>query len=189
MLTGNSGQFLYIPLSFSEQSAFSLTAGRVTGQTFTSPLKLIHLENGQGLDIEFGGKGNENTTFDYKVWCVKCPRVDVADDLPSAASLYQFGSGTCTLGTATGVGTLFADHLAATSETIKMCDTVTFALATWGQYVVDTYQLAAPTAYSPANNTVGCVTLPLLGRVCNAAIIEFDLTGATGANALVSLCD
>ncbi len=183
----NSGQSLYLPTSNSTQAAFSLSAGRNTGQAFDDPLRLIALENEQGIDIEFCGAGNEDSTIDYKVWCLKSPRVDGPAMNPSAGSLYLFGSGTATLGTQTGIGTYFESNFNATGETLKFADTLTFTLAAWGTYVVNTFQLITPTAYSPTGNAVACLTLPLLGRVCNSVVIEFDLTGATAANAMVSL--
>lgn len=186
----NSGQQLYLPLTNSTADAFALTAGRKTLTSFASPNRLIHLADASGVDIEFCGTDQENETVNYKLWAAKIPSPDVPSDAPTAASIYLFGSGTFTLGTATGVGDYFAAHLAATGAVLTFADTLTFSLATWGQYVVDTYQLVAPTPYSPADNTVACLSIPLLSRVCNALVIEFDRgTGADAANALYSLTD
>lgn len=185
----NNGQQLYFPLTNSTADAFALTGGRKTNSSFASPNRLIHLADASGVDIEFCGTDQENETVNYKLWAVKCPSVDVPSDSPTAASIYLFGSGTYTLGTSTGVGTFFAAHLAATGAVLTFADTITFSLATWGQYVVDTYQLVAPTTYSPADNTVACLSIPLLSRVCNALVIEFDLGTAAAANAMISLTD
>jgi len=188
-MTLNSGQFRYLATS-SGQTSFSLANGRVAGSSLTSAQKIIHLGNASGLDLTFFGSGSDNTTFDYRIWLAMLTSTEAPKDTPTELELCYFGYGSCTLSTLVGAT---GGSLVTSSE--RMVDTLTFTAADTaatpkgvGGTLLDGYGITEPIPLSPADNTT-CARLivPLLSRICNGIVIEFDLTGATGANACYSL--
>lgn len=153
------------------------------GSALAAGQRIIHFGNGSGIDFEFTGTGDADSTVDYKLWMVMEPASEQPKDSPSEMELVLFATGTQTLGTKTGT----ADGVLVTSSE-KIADAFTFTLTAAGTALLTNYGLSAPTPFSPGNNGVARLTIPLLSRICQGILPEFELnSGATGANLVYSL--
>lgn len=179
----------------SGQTAFALTAGltNVGALTAAQAGSIVRLDEygapatnlWRGVEFMFFGKGANNATFDYRLWNITNPSANKIKLV-----LNYLGQGTATLSTATactGDG-----DLVTTAE--FFADTLTFVRSTTAttpdgpmDAIENTYGASfSAQAYSPAADVPGAVIVPELGR-CNAFLVEFDLTGATEANAIFRL--
>ena len=172
----------------STQATFSLSAGHVTArpEDSNSSHVALNVANDRGVVIGFSGEGADNATFDYRIWSmVECQNPDDIGK-PTGYMLSYLGGGTATLGTATGSGST-----GPVRSGERIADTVTFTVSSGsttpkgpGQSMIDSLGEGSPSAYSPADNTPAMLIMPSLGRA-RLLIVEFDLTGATRANAFV----
>jgi hypothetical protein len=113
------------------------------------------------------GTGDDNTTFDMRVigWWRHGHRESKQLWIPEILAEL-----TATLSTSVGLAGR------AVAETERFADTIAVAAAYGAPFVA---------VKSPANNTPGSVMIDLLG--CQLFSFDFDLTGATAANALFTL--
>lgn len=183
----------------STSTGFTLTAGRDTlanlqGSDFTFfPLGTIRRQGGDsrfsGVRLTAIGDGADNSTFDYRVFVGFIENPDDPID-EQVVSLFYMGGGSATLSTAVGVGS----DLMSASE--RAADTLTWTLGastTTPKGIGETIETArgqgrASAAWSPADNTEAFVDIPELGGAAYL-VIDFDLTGATGANFLIEALD
>jgi hypothetical protein len=165
----------------SPQTAFGLAAGNYASNAHASAAyhKVVQCGERRGFNLRFFGTDAANETFDYRLWMVSPTAESVS---PTDFLLEYFGGGSVTLGTKTGAS---ADTIVTSSE--LYADTVTFTLGTSATtpsgpatIMGAAYDLGDADEYSPADNTIAvlCVShFPAWGF-----IVEFDLTGAAGAN-------
>ena len=133
--------------------------------------------------IRFFGDGADNSTFDYRIWAWTPSKTN-----PSVGYTTLIGFGTATLSTL--LGSSSANSVVGAAE--EVADTLTFTVATdattpkgpWSKILASLGGSAD--VYSPANNTSAMLLLPELGSI-QGFFFDFDLTGATGANAGVEL--
>lgn len=179
-----AGLFRY-PANDSSAAAFALTAGfKATADA--APNNIFPIK-GQGVHVYFGGAGDDNDAYNYRIWLVRSTYA--ADGKTQTGLEYEFfGSGTATMSTAAFIGG------GGALGTGRIADTLTFTLATdattpKGPATVLNTALgaASPAAYSPADNTPACLVIPHLGWP-EGIIIEFDMTTGdpTGAFALIA---
>lgn len=188
-----------IPTGLSTSTAFTLSAGgRQIDTAITGVLKPLPINGGQGAQIEFWGTGAEDATFDYRIWVVDFPTLKTGQ-LDAAGNMIQcrdkdlqyFGGGTATLSAYAGLGSTAVPSIVSTSE--RAADTVTFTIGAdgttpkgIGDLILAAYDSPSVQVYSPANDTPGRLIVPRFGWP-GGIIIDFDLTGATGAFALISI--
>lgn len=169
----------------STNSAFVITDGTITA---TRPTNLLQLNGKRGIDcLQFYGAGSDNQTFDYKIYGVEIvSNTDAAGTYsPSTTQLYEYrslGGGTATLGTKTGVAG------GVVSDTELVADTLTWTATAYGTFVFEAFAGADADAqvFSPADNTIASLVCLDLGDFYGI-VIDFDMTGATSANALIRL--
>lgn len=160
-------------------TAFSLTEGRTT----TKPTGMIQLRYGDGqnpryVTAMFCGTGSATQTFDYKVWLVSTT-VGTAGTNEDYC-LHLLSSGTATLGTSTGVGTV-----GFTSSDL-IADTLTTTTAAFGTASIAAFGGVEPRVYSPGSNGHAVLFIP---ETCNAygLVFEFDMTGASSGNVIYQI--
>ena len=182
------GQRIYLPGANAQKNSFSLVAGHST-LNLSVHETLVSMEDCRDLDLEMLGIGDEDTTYDCRIWAVSLPSQQFPRITPSGGRLNLFATLTCTLGVTAGVGPIFTNHNAITGQTLLVVDDIQITMADWGTSILNAYQLEAPAPYNLGSNYPSSIRLPLFGRFANAFILEFDRTGATGCNALYSLVD
>jgi len=145
---------------------------------------VIPFRDANGIRAFFYSNGADGFAFNYKVWCAHEAYYQHDRSNPSSSLILSlFGTGTVTNGTASLLSN--TDFLADEPNwrnsftTARIADTMTFAISAYGQHVVDNYQLVTPTVYSPADNTIAWLTLPLLSRVCEGVVLEIYSTAST----------
>jgi hypothetical protein len=160
-------------------TAFSLTEGRTT----TRPTGMVQLRYGDGqnpryVTAMFCGTGSATQTFDYKVWLVSTTAG--AGGTIEDYCLHLLSSGTATLGTSVGVGTL------GFRSTDLIADTLTTVTSAFGAAAVASFGGVEPRVYSPGSNGHAVLFIP---ETCNAfgMIFEFDMTGASSANVIYQI--
>lgn len=166
------------------QTAFALTPGYYLWSDLVTTHKAIPVgkvgtndrRGYDGAEITPFGTGDENATFDFKVWRVIRDNGDTTLVPETMCLVEQLLAGTCTLGTATGadggkVGAsgLFADTIASVVKSALLSARENVGLS-WG-------------IVSPADNTIAKI---IAADLCDATalIFEVDLGTATGANFL-----
>jgi hypothetical protein len=180
-------------------AAFALAAGRALKSTLEAgytllPLGTIRKQGGDdrfaGVRLTMFGDGNDNQTFDYRVFVgfIENPSDPVEAQV---VSVLYLGGGSATLSAAVGISgsTLL-------SATERVADTLTWTLGastTTPKGIGETIEATrgqgrASAAWSPADNSEAFVDLPELGGAAYL-ILDFDMTGATGGNALVEELD
>ncbi len=166
----------------STATSFTLTGGAKTAAPVDQAavaLPVVILGEGRGWKIQFFGVGADNTTFSAKLWGVDFTQsVEGGERIPTDYVLTEWGSVAVTLGTEAVVGTA-----AAVSSTAVYADTLVYTAATACTNAEAAYGLGTTTAYSPADNNTACLFVP--NFPFHGLIIDFDLTGATSANAVV----
>ncbi len=204
------GEERYLPTN-SGQTAFSLTAGRYAQSAFAPGgalniqgtgggvlvnVRPVPLNANRGFFARFFGTGTADTTFDYKVWRItrSMRRGDSAlgGDSYGDALLSLFASGTCTLGTGVGGAALAADGVITTE---KLCDTVTMTLTSGSTSPAGVGSMIRKGDTDTASMVVSAADNANQAEIFVADLLdawgyllEFDLTGATGANAMIQAC-
>lgn len=184
---------LYAP-SVMAQSAFTLTAGRTTRaalNALTPALPVFWLGSGDNPGrlkkwahlIPFG-EGADNSTFDYRLWLVFAEHSE--NDHLDSLHLVLAGSGSITLCATLGA----SGGLVGAGQ--RYADAITWATATEsttpkgeGERLWAGRGAMEPTVYSPGGDLRCGLTIGDTGRA-DGLIFETDLTGATGANALIA---
>lgn len=180
-------------------TAFALAAGRALKSTLEAgytlfPLGTIRKAGGDtrfaGARLTLFGDGADNSTFDYRAFLGFVENPDDPLDA-QVVSVFYLGGGSATLSTA--VGLAGSDLLAATE---RVADTLTWTLgasSTTPKGIGETIEATrgqgrASAAWSPSDNSEAFVDLPELGGAAYL-ILDFDMTGATGGNALIEELD
>lgn len=172
----------------SAQAAFSLTPGYMDRSSLTAAQKVIELGHRgfRGLRCMPFGAGNDNTTFDYKIWGVSW---DQAKILTKADHIWLSLLG---FGTATLSGVQGADSGEPVTDSERFADTLTWTTASTsstykgvGSTIVTAHGLGEPGVFSAADDATPAELLLPDVRAYQAVLTEFDLTGATGANMLI----
>lgn len=169
---------------------FGVSAGRFVSSVSANWIIEPLIEH-RGARFVFFGTNAQNLTFNYRLWVAEMVLPRTADELrpqledAEAIKLSSWGSGTVTLGTLEPA----SDNLPSGN---LIADTLTFTLSTdattpkgIGTARGLAYQLGDPQVYSPADNTVAELIVPDFGSGIAGVLVEFDLTGATGANCLI----
>lgn len=207
----STGQRRYLTTN-SAQTAFEITAIRRTlvntsgvlslvdnGGSFEASHQVVLLGDYRGARIQMFGTGADNDTANYRIWLVRGLYSSGATyDMPEASKCldvelvpYIADTSTATLSTVLGIGTVAPQPL--TSE--RFADTLTATLSSTATTppgpatdLEAAYALGSARAYSPAANASAAeLYIPDFGAGVMGFIIEWDLTGATGMNALVEL--
>ena len=198
MIANTTNQRRYAATS-KTTGAFALTAGRALKSTLDAgytlfPLGTIRRAGGDdrfaGVRLTMFGAGSDNQTFDYRVFVgfIENP----TDPLEAqVVSVFYLGGGSATLSAAVGVS---GSTLLAATE--RVADTLTWTLgssSTTPKGIGETIEAArgqgrASAAWSPANDSEAFVDIPELGSAAYL-ILDFDMTGATSGNALISELD
>lgn len=167
------GRVLYLTGSQSEASGFTVTAGAksaavVDQDGLTLPVRAVGA--GRGWKFQFCGVGSENDAFSARLWGVDFTQsVEGGVDAPTDYVLTLWGTAAVILGTGVGAG--------IPSSSNKMADTVVWTAATACTNAEAAYGLGTTTAYSPADNAVGCLFVPNLPF--HGLLWDFDQTTGT----------
>lgn len=164
----------YISGTGGTNGAFALAGGNfATIPEFGSEAGFYPLGDARGLRLFFCGTGADNSTFDYKIWLISTTTEFLA--IPTDFIRELYGSGTATLGTALGLATAFS--------TDRIADTLTWTASAACTALEAAFGLGSSDKYSPASNGIASLFIPNLPG--SGIQIEFDLTGATAANAVI----
>lgn len=179
------GQRLYLE-SESTATAFGIVAA--TGRVVVPGLTVFSLgpdsgERARGVGIVFLGSGANNSTFDARIYVVH-RGYGYAKTVASDFDIALYGTATVTLGAMVGAGS-------PVTTVQRLADTITYVQATSattpqgvGGSTVLAHGGVDPVVYSPGNDLCATLWIPELGNA-HGIILDFDLTGATGANALI----
>lgn len=178
----SGGREIYLSAN-STATAFAVTGGAKSAAPVDQAsvsLPVLALGEGRGLKLQFFGVGAADTTFSAKVIGVDFTLGDVGGrTLPTDWVSTIWGTCANVLGTASVVGTALA-----VSSTGVYADGLTWTAATACTNAEAAYGLGTTTAYSPADNTVGCLFIP--NFPFHGLIIDFNRGGsATSCNAVV----
>lgn len=134
----------------------------------------------RSIELIFYGDGADDSTFDYRVWLI----ARLAGSSRVRASLHSYGTAT--------LSTVVGSSLDVVSASERFADTLTNTRATasspygHGAAMESAYG-ASTQVYSPGSNgDAARLIIPDVGGA-DAVWVDFDLTGATGANALYRL--
>lgn len=185
IITGKQRRYLN---TGSNQSSATLAAGRVAsiGAEYESATnyRLIPIQSDggtrtRGVILGFMGVGDDNGTFNYRVWIARKGETITRDgnrDIKTDYDLQYFGGGAATLSTALGTSSN-----SVVRDTERIADTVTWTRGTSattpkgvGVSVEATFGAGiASAAYSPADNTPGYLYIPDVGSA-DALLVEFN---------------
>lgn len=175
-----NGLRVYLP-SGTVAAAAAYAEGVVSVPSSYNPV--LPFRDANGIRAFFFSNGADGFAFNYKVWlCHESYYNQDRSNPAESLALSLFGTGTATNGTASLLSN--SEFLAdldwrSSFTTARIADTMTFALSAYGTHIVDNYQLATPTVYSPADNTIAWLNLPLLSRVCEGVILEIYSSAST----------
>lgn len=151
----------YLLSALQTAAAFVLAStARILHSTIVAHAGRITLGNNRGprfrgVTIMPYGRGDDNSTFDYRLYGVR--RVMVKDsnggEMGLDCSIHLLASGTCTLSTFTGVAT----GLLGTTD--RHCDTITFTATALLTYLAGVFGVS-PSYFSPTGNTPGEISIP-----------------------------
>ena len=164
-------------------TSFAISSPTISTAAIPAGVGSANIGGALSATLTFFGEGADNSTFDYRIYV----RTAIYDNAGTATGLYSLrclGYGTATLSTLTAtIG----------GVSCRLADTLTFTAAGAATTVKGSLSAFAAargedtgTVYSPADNTAAEL---LLSAICKAGdiLVDFDLTGATGANAIVEL--
>lgn len=171
----------------SAKGAFTLAAGRQSLAALSTVNERPIYPGGvsrshRGLEIQIIGTGNNDTTIDWKLWRGLLSRPTGV--LPVTAELHLMGSFVSTLSTATLAA---GDDLLRAGETagnLRLADANVFTSAGVEQALGVAMGSSGPSTPSGLAN-VPCPVFVPDGGCADFWLIEFDLTGATGADAII----
>lgn len=156
---------------------FTFTAGFKS--TFAgSGFDYIPGGGGRGVVVYFVGTDANNETGSYELFAAS----PVDGQVPNTGAnvtggmAVKLGTGTFTLGSGTGI----ASGLISTSDFVA--DTVTWTVGAFDTAAIGAYGLGTITAFSPADNTPGCLMIPNV-PACGLVLALNVETGAS-VNAL-----
>lgn len=183
-----SGGFRRVLTSNSTATSFGSPLGTFAGTILTSTqlaaYQVFKLNRCLTAEVMFVGVGADGTTFDYRIWGIRrmMTAAGVQDD--NTHLVFPIGSGGCTLGTL--VGAAGGTGVVATTE--RVADGVTWTSSAITLIAEAALIEGAGTEYDSTSNDIGMVFIPNLMRV-SGLIVDFDMTGATSANALIATDD
>lgn len=157
-------------------NSFGITAGFKTAGAGTG-YGYIPGGGGRGLIVGFFGTDTANQTGSFELFPALTADGKEALENPDDLLTLKYGAGTFTLGTCTGGG---ASTVITSSELVA--DTVTWTVGTFGTQCETAYGLGAVTAFSPADNTPGCLIIPHV-PACGLIVSLKDDGSAASVNA------
>lgn len=169
----SAGRELYLS-SGSTATGFTVTAGAKSSAQVdqaSGTLPVLALGTARGWKMHFVGNGSDNDAYSARLWGVDF-LVSEEGGVRTTSTDYVctlFGTAAVVLGTSVGVG--------VPSGSFRYADTVVWTAATAGTNAESAYGLGTTTAYSPADNTVGCLFVP--NFPFHGLIIDFDQTTGT----------
>ena len=174
-----TGQVLYSATDLSDTSFPTVNAKSATLQGTLFRLGGMPGKRYRGVVITPGGTGTATTTYAMRVYSVK--RGFSAQGASQSVD-YEYElvwSGTCTLGTTTGVATS-----GGFTSSHKFCDTISgAATSAYPTAMVAAFSGLAPSYFSPGSNGIARIFIPEMGN--SDVVITVDMTGATSANFLI----
>lgn len=170
---------------YADWSVLAAVVGAQGGPASESALHRFDISGFLSARLRFIGTGADNSTYDYRLWAAHAA-------LSGEIFVDFLGSGTATLGTT--LGSTHPDSLVSPGVLRggeRLADTLSFTAATdattpKGPFAAQQTGFGQGTAqaYSPADNTAAQLILPMVAQYA-FLFIEFDLTGASGANVLL----
>lgn len=189
-LTECSTQTAYVITGGGRYAASAFDPGGTLNDGATG--RVVAVGSFKGARITFFGLGADNSTFTYRVYLVKRSKDSSAASGLGGGVTRLYCTGTATLSALTGEGAQTAT--AGVRSTERLADTLTKTLATSsttpkgsGATVEKSSSASAADLYSPGSDAEAAYLEINDLQDADGIYIDFDLTGATGANALVEL--